>query len=76
MISSYLLSMNNELCSPFPPVLQFTPEVESGMLAAEALCFEPRLQDEPSSFDLEILARDLLRYTPELASQLMQLGME
>ncbi|WP_009960066.1 MULTISPECIES: hypothetical protein [Verrucomicrobium] len=68
--------MNKELCSPFPPVLQFTPEVESGMLAAADLTFEPRLQSEPSMFDLEILAHDILRYTPELAAQLMQLGME
>lgn len=68
--------MKNELCSPFPPVLQFTPEVASGLQAMEELTFAPRLQDEPGAFDLEILAHDILRYTPDLAAQLMQLGME
>jgi hypothetical protein len=68
--------MNHDICSPFPPVLQFTPEVEAGMQAAADLNFELRLQSEPGPFELEMLAHELLRYTPDLASQLVQLGME
>lgn len=39
-------TLNVAECSPWPPVLQFTPEVQSGIEAATALAFGP-LWDTP-----------------------------
>ena len=66
--------MTDEFCFPSPSVLRFTPEVLSGELAAQTLAFTSFATAEPSEMDLEILARELLLYSPELASQLIALG--
>jgi len=59
----------------FPTVLRFTPEVLSGELAASTLSLASFTEAAPSEMDLEILAHEMLRHAPELARQLMELGM-
>jgi hypothetical protein len=49
-------TMTDAECSPWPPVLWFTPEVQSGIKAAADLAFGP----ESSSSDLEVPAHDFL----------------
>jgi len=65
----------SDFYSPSPPVLQFTPEVQSGELAAALLAVTSLSAPEPTLSDLELLAQELLTYAPELAHQLMEVGM-
>jgi hypothetical protein len=49
-------TMTDAECSPWPPVLWFTPEVQSGIKAAADLAFGP----ETSDIDHEVPAHDFL----------------
>jgi hypothetical protein len=71
----HITTMTDEFCTSLTPLLQFTPEVRAGHVAAAALKDQRRLQQEPTELDLEILAHDLVRFSPELARQLMELGL-
>jgi hypothetical protein len=56
------LTMPDDECSPWPPVLMFTPEVQSGIEAAAALAFG-RYWDTPiSELTPEAFAEELERY--------------
>lgn len=68
--------MTEEIRSPYPPVLNFTPEVESAKAAFAAFSFDSFASAQPEAFDLELLAHDIVRFAPELAMQLMSLGMD
>lgn len=70
------LSLTENGCSPWPPALQFTPEVEAGIRAAAALACGESWDMPQDELELEILARDLIRYAPELVRQLMSLAAE
>jgi hypothetical protein len=60
------LTMTDDECSPWPPVLQFTPEVQSGIEAAAALAFG-RYWDTPMcELTPEAFAGELARYAPGL----------
>jgi hypothetical protein len=60
------LTMTDDDCSPWPPVLQFTPEVQSGIDAAAALAFG-RYWDTPiGELPLEALRCELFHYAPEI----------
>lgn len=50
------LTMTDAECSPWPPVLWFTPEVQSGIKAAADLAFGP----ESGASDHEVPAHDFL----------------
>ena len=69
-------TMTDDECSPWPPVLQFTPEVESGIRAAAELAWGPNWDTPMSELDAEVVAHDLLRYSPEFAKQLIELWMD
>lgn len=70
------LIMTDDGCSPWPPVLQFTPEVASGLRAATALAYGESWELPQDELELEVLAHDLIRYAPELVRQLMALAAE
>lgn len=70
------LTLTGDGCSPWPPALQFTPEVEAGIRAASALAFGADWDGTTPEQDLEILAHDLIRYAPDLVRQLMSLAGE
>jgi hypothetical protein len=55
-------SITADECSPWPPVLQFTPEVQSGIEAAAALAFGPYWDTPISELTPEALAAELERY--------------
>ena len=67
-------TMMDDECSPWPPVLQFTPEVTSGIQAATELAFGPNWDTPMCELDAEVIAHDLLRYAPALAMMLLDLG--
>lgn len=68
--------MTEEIRSPYPPVLNFTPEVEAAKAAFSTFSLCNFTSAEPEAFDLELLAHDIIRFAPELAAQLMSLGMD
>lgn len=68
------LTLTGDGCSPWPPALQFTPEVESGIRAATQLAFGADWDTTSAEQDLEILAHDLIRYAPDLVRQLMAIA--
>ena len=68
--------MTDLYCSPYPPVLQFTPEVQSGMEAVTTLAFGPALDDDSVVGNLKRLAEEIVLYAPELAEQLVAMGLE
>lgn len=56
-------TMTDDECSPWPPVLYFTPEVTSGIRAAAALAFGTEcgsLTENMSAMDFEVLSHDLM----------------
>lgn len=57
--------------SPWPPVLNFTPEVESGISAAAALAFGPNWDVPMNELSAEEIMADMLRMNPDIAQQLL-----
>jgi hypothetical protein len=60
------LTMTGDGCSPWPPVLQFTPEVQSGYDAAAALAFGPYWDTPMCELPPEVFAREFARYAESL----------
>jgi len=57
--------------SPWPPVLSFTPEVESGVVAAAALAFGPRWDTPMNELSPEQIMQDMLRMSPNVAEEML-----
>ena len=53
--------------SPWPPVLPFSPEVQSGIEAAAALAFGPLWDTPMNELTPEEFAREFARYAAVLA---------
>jgi hypothetical protein len=53
--------------SPWPPVMPFSPEVQSGIEAAAALAFGPFWDTPMNELTPEQFASELARYAPVLA---------
>ncbi len=53
--------------SPWPPVLPFSPEVQSGIEAAAALAFGPLWDTPMDELTPEQFAMEFARYAPALA---------
>lgn len=62
------LTMTADGCSPWPPVLQFTPEVQSGIEAAAALAFGPYWDTPMCELPPEVIAKELARYATEFVA--------
>ncbi len=55
-------TLSGDECSPWPPALQFTPEVESGLQSAAALAFGPFWDTPMSELTPEMLIQELRRH--------------
>lgn len=65
----------NEI-SPWPPVLNLTPEVESGIAAAAALAFGPNWDVPMNELSPEEIVADMLRMNPNIAQELLAFATE
>ncbi|TLD70419.1 hypothetical protein FEM03_11850 [Phragmitibacter flavus] len=60
--------------SPWPPTLNFTPEVESGVSAAAALAFGPNWDTPMNELTSEQIMQDMLRLSPDIAEDMFAIA--
>jgi hypothetical protein len=61
-------TMTDDECSPWPPALEFTPEVRSGILSAADLAFGPGWVIDPKMGDLDRIAHQIASAPPDALS--------
>lgn len=72
---SYPAAFNPADLSPWPPVLNFTPEVERATSAAAALAFGPHWDTPMCELAPEAILEDMLRLAPDMAGRLLAMAM-